>query len=65
MSSGSGIIKVAQGSSVKIKSDGRVGTVLALNAERTGNRGRPKTFAAIAFGDGSEVTLPVAELKLV
>ena len=65
MSSGSGIIKVAQGSSVKIKSDGRVGTVLALNAERTGNRGRPVMLASVIHDDATESTYRVADLKLV
>ena len=57
-------IRVQSGSNVKT-SDGRVGKVLAVNSEKTGGRGRPKSFAAIILEDASEITLPVSGLKLV
>ncbi len=59
-----GAVKVVLGSSVKLKQDGRLGKVISLTPQKTGTRGRPKTYAAIVLEDGNEISLGVRELDL-
>ncbi len=60
-----GRIVVAPGASVKVRSTGLTGKVLSLTKEQ-GQRGRPKTYAAIVLDDSfDEVSIGVRELTLL
>ena len=60
-----GVVLVQPGSRVVVKGTDLTGTVLTLNPVKDGSRGRPKTYASIVLGDGSEITRGVGELKIV
>ena len=58
-------IRIGEGSKVKIKTDGRVGTVLSVNTLKVpGKRGRPSSVASVVHEDGSENQYGIPELTL-
>lgn len=57
-------IKVQTGSKIKVRSDGRIGTVSGLIPVKTGGRGRPATKVVVTHDDGvNEYSLK--ELRLI
>ncbi len=59
-----GSITLGTGSQVRIKSDGRIGTVSGLIPVRSGTRGRPKTTVVVSLESGVE-EYGLKDLKLV
>ncbi len=61
-----GAIKVAEGSTIRVKGTGRTGRVLTLTKQKIdGKRGRPATLASVVHDDATEATYGVRELQLV
>lgn len=58
-------IRITEGAKVKVKGTGDEGTVLSTYAEKSGSKGRPKTYAQVILGSGSESTYSLPELRLV
>lgn len=59
-----GSLTFATGNQVKIKSDGRVGTVSSVFPIKTGERGRPRTNVVVDL-DGKIEEYGIKDLKLV